>query len=140
MLMNISIQCLEFLYLAIILLMTVQAIFNIRLRLFIWEEPGNAWSNHAPTIYREPRLSFTILLPARHEEEVYRETIQKVYDLNYPQELLQIIAICREDDHGTIAEARTKIQELAATNVQLLIFNDTPINKPHGLNLALRVA
>ncbi|HCP73679.1 MAG TPA: glycosyl transferase family 2, partial [Ktedonobacter sp.] len=140
MILTILVQCLEFLYLLIILLMTVQAIFNIRLRLFIWEEPGRAWSNHAPTIYREPRLSFTILLPARHEEEVYRETIQKVYDLNYPKRLVQIMAICREDDPGTIAEAQAKISELRDPNVQLVVFNDKPINKPHGLNLALGVS
>ena len=131
---------LEVLYLLIILLMAVQAIFNIRLRLFIWEKPENAWLNHAPTVYRDPCLSFTIMLPARHEEAVYRETIQKVYDLNYPKELMQILAICREDDPGTITEAQYKIEELGDPNVQLVIFNDTPINKPHGLNLALQVA
>ncbi len=131
---------LEVLYLFIILLMAVQAIFNIRLRLFIWEKPENAWLNHAPTVYRDPCLSFTIMLPARHEEAVYRETIQKVYDLNYPKELMQILAICREDDPGTIAEAQAKIEELGDPNVQLVVFNDTPINKPHGLNLALQVA
>jgi len=131
---------LEVLYLLIILLMAVQAIFNIRLRLFIWEKPENAWLNHAPTVYRDPCLSFTIMLPARHEEAVYRETIQKVYDLNYPKELIQILAICREDDPGTIAEAQAKIEELGDPNVQLVVFNDTPINKPHGLNLALQVA
>jgi len=120
--------------------MAVQAIFNIRLRLFIWEKPENAWLNHAPTVYRDPCLSFTIMLPARHEEAVYRETIQKVYDLNYPKELMQILAICREDDPGTIAEAQAKIEELGDPNVQLVVFNDTPINKPHGLNLALQVA
>jgi cellulose synthase/poly-beta-1,6-N-acetylglucosamine synthase-like glycosyltransferase len=131
---------LEVIYLFIILLMAVQAIFNIRLRLFIWEKPENAWLNHAPTVYRDPCLSFTIMLPARHEEAVYRETIQKVYDLNYPKELMQILAICREDDPGTIAEAQAKIEELGDPNVQLVVFNDTPINKPHGLNLALQVA
>ena len=134
------IPILEWVYVVIILLMTVQAIFNIRLRLFVWEEPSKAWLNSAPTIYREPQLSFTILLPARHEEDVYRETIQKVYDLNYPKKLIQIMAICREDDPGTIAEARAKINELRVPNIQLVIFNDKPINKPHGLNLALRVA
>ena len=128
------------LYLVIIILMTAQAIFNIRLRLFIWEKPEQAWLNSAPTIYREPHFSFTILLPARHEEDVYRETIQKVYDLNYPKHLIQILAICREDDPGTIAEARVKINQLRSPNVQLVIFNDKPINKPHGLNLGLRVA
>ncbi|GHO67997.1 hypothetical protein KSC_068890 [Ktedonobacter sp. SOSP1-52] len=124
----------------IIALMTLQAIFNIRLRLFIWEEPEQALLNSAPTVYRQPQLSFTILLPARHEEEVYRDTIQKVYDLNYPRKLVQIMAICREDDTGTIAEARAKINELRDPNVQLVIFNDKPINKPHGLNLALQVS
>ncbi len=130
----------EVLFLLLIAVMTAQAIFNIRLRLFIWEKPEHAWLNHAPTVYREPRLSFTILLPARHEERVYRETIENVYHLHYPKALLQIIAICRADDPGTIAEARATIDALGDPNVQLLIFNDQPINKPHGLNLGLRIA
>jgi cellulose synthase/poly-beta-1,6-N-acetylglucosamine synthase-like glycosyltransferase len=127
-------------FLLITALMTAQAIFNIRLRLFIWEKPDHAELNHAPTVYREPCLSFTILLPARHEEDVYRETIQKIYHLRYPKALLQLIAICREDDPGTIAEARATLDALGDPNVQLLIFNDQPINKPHGLNLGLRIA
>ncbi len=53
---------------------------------------------------------------------------------------MQIMAICREDDPGTIAEAQAKIRELRDPNVQLVIFNDKPINKPHGLNLALQVS
>ncbi len=130
----------EALYLLIILFMTFQAIFNIRLRLFIWESPEHAWLNHAPTVYREPSLSFTIMLPARHEEDVYRETIQKVYDLNYPKELMQIIAICSDDDTGTIAEAQAKIDELNDPNVQLLIYNNKPTSKPRGLNHALQVS
>jgi glycosyltransferase XagB len=134
------ITCLEVLYLIIIVLMTIQAIFNIRLLLYIWEKPEQAWRNSAPTIYREPHYSFTIMLPARHEEAVYRDTIQKVYDLNYPKRLIQILAICREDDPGTIAEAQAKINELRDPNVQLIVFNDKPINKPHGLNLGLRVS
>ena len=131
---------LEIIYFLITLLMMAQAIFNIRLRLFIWETPEHAWLNRAPKVFRPAQLSFTILLPARHEEYVYQTTIQKVYNLNYPKELMQIIAICREDDPGTITEARAKIDELGDPNVQLLIFNDIPINKPHGLNLGLKVA
>ncbi len=130
----------EIIYMLIILLMVFQAVFNIRQRLYIWEAPENANLNRAPTIYRDPCLSFTILLPAKNEEDVYRETIQKVYDLNYPSELMQIIAICREDDPGTIAEAQAKIDELGDPNVQLLIYNDYPVSKPHGLNLGLQVS
>ena len=140
MVLTILVPVLEGLYLLIILFMTVQAIFNIRLRLFIWEAPEHAWLNHAPTVYRDPCLSFTIMLPARHEEDVYRETIQKVYDLNYPKELMQIIAICSDDDTGTIVEAQAKIDELGDPNVQLLIYNNKPTSKPRGLNHALQVA
>ncbi len=140
MFLSLPVVCFEAFYILIILVMTAQAIFNIRLRLFIWEVPEHAWLNHAPTIYLDPCLSFTILLPAKNEEDVYRETIQKVYHLNYPKELLQIMAICREDDPGTIAEAQAKIDELGDPNVQLVIYNDYPINKPHGMNLALQVA
>jgi cellulose synthase/poly-beta-1,6-N-acetylglucosamine synthase-like glycosyltransferase len=131
---------LDGLFLLITALMTVQAMFNIRLRLFIWENPEHLLLNRAPKVYHDPYFSFTILLPARHEQDVYRETIQKIYDLNYPKELMQIIAICREDDPGTIAEALAKINELRDQNIRLLVFNDKPINKPHGLNLALRIA
>src|SRR5438270_2293927 len=128
------------LFVAFTALISAQAIFNLRLRLFIWENPDRARLNRAPTTYREPSLSFTVLLPARHEEDVYRETIQKIYDLNYPKHLLQIVAICREDDPGTISEALAKIDELQDPNLELLVFNDEPINKPHGLNLGLQVA
>ncbi|HLG79037.1 MAG TPA: glycosyltransferase, partial [Ktedonobacteraceae bacterium] len=131
---------LQYLYLAIICLMTVQAIFNIRLRLYIWEEPQQAWLNSAPTIYREPLLSFTILLPAYHEEDLYADTIQKVYDLNYPKKLVQIIALLREHDTGTIRVAQERLKQLRAPNVQLLITSDKHGGKPHQLNLGLRVA
>ena len=120
--------------------MTVQAIFNIRLLLYIWEEPQQAWLNSAPTIYREPRLSFTILLPAYHEEDVYSYTLQKVYDLNYPKKLVQVIALLRENDTGTIKVAQDKLDQLRAPNVQLLITSDKHGGKPHQLNLGLKMA
>jgi cellulose synthase/poly-beta-1,6-N-acetylglucosamine synthase-like glycosyltransferase len=137
---DIIIQILQGIYLLITLAMAVQAIFNIRLQLFIWEEPEQAWLNKAPTVYRDPCLSFTIMLPARHEEEVYQYTIQKVYDLNYPKELMQIIAICSDDDIGTIREAQTKINQLGDPNVQLLVYTNKPTSKPRGMNHALQVA
>jgi len=137
---NTILTILQYVYLAMICLMTVQAIFNIRLRLYIWEEPEQAWLNSAPTIYREPQLSFTILLPAYHEEDLYADTIQKVYDLNYPKKLVQILALLREHDTGTIKVAQEKLKQLHVPNVQLLITNDKHGGKPHQLNLGLKVA
>ena len=54
------------LFVAFTALISAQAIFNLRLRLFIWENPDRARLNRAPTTYREPSLSFTVLLPARN--------------------------------------------------------------------------
>ena len=134
------ITVLQYVYLAIICLMTAQAIFSIRLRLYIWEEPERAWLNSAPTVYRAPQLSFTILLPAFHEEALYADTIQKVYDLNYPKHLVQVLALLREHDRGTINVAREKLKQLYAPNVELLVTNDKHGGKPHQLNLGLKVA
>jgi cellulose synthase/poly-beta-1,6-N-acetylglucosamine synthase-like glycosyltransferase len=56
-------------------------------------------------------------------------------------ELLEIVVICRIDDEGTIAKVQEKIADLVAqgvTNVRLIVFQDTPINKPHGLNIGLQ--
>jgi cellulose synthase/poly-beta-1,6-N-acetylglucosamine synthase-like glycosyltransferase len=138
--MSIFISALQYIYIAIIILMTAQAIFNIRLRLYIWEDPKQAWKNSAPTIYREPQLSFTILLPGYHEEAIYDFTIQNVYNLNYPKKLVQVIALLRENDTETIKVARKKLAELRAPNVQLLITNDKHGGKPHQLNLGLKMA
>src|SRR5260370_11834539 len=137
---NTIFTTLEYVYLAIICLMTAKAIFNIRLLLYIWEEPEQAKLNSAPTIYREPQLSFTILLPAYHEEDLYADTIQKVYDLNYPKHLVQVLALLREHDTGTIRVARETLQQFHEPNVHLLITNAKHGGKPHQLNLGLKVA
>ena len=116
---NTIITILQYVYLAIICLMTAQAIFSIRLRLYIWEEPERAWLNSAPTVYREPQLSFTILLPAYHEEDLFADTIQKVYDLNYPKNLVQILPLLREHDTGTIKVTAGKTQTVACSQCRI---------------------
>src|SRR5260370_3307752 len=130
----------QYVYVAIICLMTAQAIVSIRLRLYVWEEPERSGMNSVPTVYREPQLSFTILLPAYHEEGLYADTIQKVYDLNYPKNLVQILALLREHDTGTIKVTQEKLKQLCAPTIQLLITNDKHGGNPHQLNLGLKVA
>jgi cellulose synthase/poly-beta-1,6-N-acetylglucosamine synthase-like glycosyltransferase len=127
-------------YLAIIALMTAQSVFNIRLRLFIWEDPAHAAFNLSPRHYVAPATSFSVLIPARHEEAVIGDTVEKVCGANYPRELIQVIVICEADDHGTIARVREKLAEPGKEHVQLVVFHDGPINKPHGLNQGLRMA
>jgi cellulose synthase/poly-beta-1,6-N-acetylglucosamine synthase-like glycosyltransferase len=123
------------------ILLLIQVSYSTYLMLFTWNEVDKRDRYRAPATFAPPQKSFTVLLPARHEEEVIQRTIQCVLDANYPRELMEIAAICRIDDQGTIAKVQEKIADLVRqgiTNVRLIVFQDFPINKPHGLNIGLR--
>jgi glycosyltransferase XagB len=58
----------------------------------------------------------------------------------YPPAPMQVLVICSADDEGTISKAAEKIELLRrqdVSNVELVVFDDLPINKPHGLNRGL---
>lgn len=121
-------------------LLAIQGIYSTALMLYSWEDGEKRQRNHAPTTFETPRLSFTIILPARHEEAVIQETIQRTVDLNYPRHLIQVLIVIEAGDHGTIRKVNEKLITLrrqGIENVRLITFSDQPINKPHGLNVAL---
>src|SRR5262245_32067749 len=107
---------------------------------YAWDEPASARRMRAPESFVEPTLSFTVMLPARHEEEVIQTTIGRVVSANYPADLVQTLVVCSADDTGTILKARQKVEALQRAGregVDVVVFDDKPINKPHGLNTAL---
>jgi cellulose synthase/poly-beta-1,6-N-acetylglucosamine synthase-like glycosyltransferase len=125
------------------LLLSIQAAYTLYMMLYTWDQPEVDDLARVPEHLAAPSLSFTAVVPARHEEEVIAKTLDRVVRSNYPAALMQVIVVCSADDAGTIARTRQKIAELAAegiTNAELVIFDDLPINKPHGLNRALREA
>jgi cellulose synthase/poly-beta-1,6-N-acetylglucosamine synthase-like glycosyltransferase len=124
--------------LIISLILLAQVSYSTYLMLYTWNATQNSEQYRAPATFVPPQKSFTILLPARNEEEVIQHTIQGVLDINYPRELVEIAVILRIDDTGTLEKVQEKIAQLAAqgvTNVRLIVFQDFPINKPHGLNI-----
>jgi cellulose synthase/poly-beta-1,6-N-acetylglucosamine synthase-like glycosyltransferase len=133
-------QAFEILLLVISTLLLAQVSVSTYLMLYTWNDADRRSQYGAPKVFAPPQKSFAVLLPARHEEAVIQHTIQGVLDANYPMHLLEICVICRIDDKGTIAKVQEKIAELVpqgVTNVNLIVFQDTPINKPHGLNIGL---
>lgn len=125
------------------LILTIQASYTLYMMLYTWDQTEADQANRAPEHLAPASLSFTAIIPARHEEEVIARTIDRVVRSNYPAELLQAIIVCSADDTGTIDRADEKLKELARegiTNAELVIFDDQPINKPHGLNKALSKA
>jgi glycosyltransferase XagB len=123
------------------LLMLAQVSFSTCLMLYTWNDARRSDEFAAPKPFAPPQRSFTVLLPARNEEEVIQHTIEGVLRANYPLELMEVVVICRIDDPGTITKVQEKIVELAGRgvdNVRLIVFQDKPINKPHGLNIGFR--
>jgi cellulose synthase/poly-beta-1,6-N-acetylglucosamine synthase-like glycosyltransferase len=123
--------------------LSVQAAYTLYMMIYTWDQPEAEQHARAPSQFREASRSFTVMLPARHEESVIETTIDRVVRSNYPGHLLQVFVICSIDDPGTIARARDRVRGLASQgvhNVDVLVFEDGPINKPHGLNFALQRA
>jgi len=114
--------------------------YSAALMLYAWEDEEKLSRNSVPDTYAPPHISFTLLLPARHEEAVIQDTIQRVVDLNYPAELVQVLIVIEAGDGGTIGKVNEKLAQLRADGVrqaELVTFGDPPINKPHGLNVGL---
>ncbi len=121
-------------------LILLQSALFLYALIFAWVHPQRVSANRSPKKFAKPKFSFTALLPARHEEKVIADTIRKVASIDYPDELKQILVICRTDDEGTIKQAQKAIDSLGKDFIQLITFSDYPINKPHGLNVALPYA
>ena len=123
------------------LMVLIQAGYTVYLMIYTWDQPDANKKARAPEMFFAPRHAFTVLLPARHEEEVIQETIERVVRANYPKELMEILVICESGDLGTIAKASEKVESLrkeGISNARVVTFDDRPINKPHGLNVGLR--
>ncbi len=133
-----TVDPLSLLILVISLGLFAQSLHAIYLMLYSWEYPERLASSRGPKRFSPPALSFTVLLPARHEEAVIRETIMRIAAANYPPELLEIAVICHADDLGTIAVAERAIAEIESPWVHLETFCEGPITKPHGLNVGLQ--
>ncbi len=126
---------------ALSIVLTIQAAYTAYIMMYTWDRPEAYRRARAPEAFRVPEKSMTVLLPARHEEEVIQETIGRVVHANYPKRLMEVLVICEHTDTGTIQKVEEKIEALKeekVDNVRLVVFHDTPINKPHGLNLGLR--
>src|SRR5215210_1899070 len=126
------------LVLLVSLVLIGQAALSLYLSLYTWMTPARFRKTQAPVSFEEPQLTFTALLPCRHEEKVIRQTIGKIARVNYPREKLEIIVVTAADDVDTIEQAYLGAKDHPEHNIRIVTFTDGPINKPHGLNVALR--
>ena len=82
----------------------------------------------------EPELSFSLLVPARHEEAVLELTLERLCQLDHPS--VEILPIVGHDDEATAAVAH-RVAERYPDKVRVVVDHNWPKNKPLALNTAL---
>lgn len=117
-----------------------QSFFNLYLMLYVWEDARELRSNQAPSEYANPELRFSLIVPARDEAAVIADTLEGINQIKYPLGMVETLVVCRRDDQPTIQAVQTFLNQTQAASIKLVVFDDHPINKPHGLNVALAQA
>lgn len=108
--------------------------------LYGWSSPESQEVTGSPKKFLDPKVTFSVLIPARHEEKVIADTVKCLNSMNYPKSLYEVLVLCRTEDVKTINVAQKQINELGNPNIKLVIFDSDPINKPHSLNVGLENA
>jgi len=81
-----------------------------------------------------PRHSFSLLVPARHEELVLGDTLDALAAMDHPD--FEVVAIIGHDDPDTHAVAVAAAQRHPGV-VRVVVDHSVPKNKPKALNTAL---
>jgi glycosyltransferase XagB len=102
--------------------------------LHAWRSPQHLEATGFARSSSKPTLSFSLLVPARHEEEVLGDTIDTLAQLDHPA--FEVVAIVGHDDPGTEAVARAAARRHSDI-VRVVMDHSVPKNKPKGMNTAL---
>jgi len=122
-------------------LVIAQGLFSLYLMIYAWENENNTKAGNSDGNFLSPVFSFTAIVPCKHEKNTIGDTIRAMHQLSYPDDKKQILVVIHEGtDDGTIGIVNQTIAELETDTIQLVTYNEAPVNKPHGLNKALAVA
>ena len=113
---------LEILIYAVVVLISLalvgQAMFTIGLMLYTWARPERLEESASPKEHLPPKLSFTAILPARHEEGVIGDTLRQLWKTSYPKDLLEVVVVREESEGGRIEEAEDAAREIGQPGVR----------------------
>ncbi len=129
------------LLLMVYVLVIAQGLFALFLMIYAWENEDNTKAGTSDGTFLPPLFSFTAIVPCKHEKNTIADTIRAMHALSYPADKKQILVVIHEGtDDGTIGIVEDTIAELQVDTIKLVTYNETPVNKPHGLNKALAQA
>lgn len=126
---------LSFLVIVASLMLGSVAALTLCWMVYAWRSPeglaGTRFSTGEPTAVRG--LRFSLLVPARHEDQVLGRTLDALAALEHPW--VQIVCVVGHDDPGTTAVARAAA--VRHSRVQVVVDHNWPKNKPSALNTGL---
>jgi cellulose synthase/poly-beta-1,6-N-acetylglucosamine synthase-like glycosyltransferase len=121
-------------YALVMALLFVHAAVTLGWMLYTWRTPQAVNGAGFSMTRRKPKHFISLLVPARHEEDVLGETLHRLAQSDYPE--FEILAIIGHDDPGT-----RDVAERAARRhpglIRIVTDHNWPKNKPKALNTAL---
>jgi len=119
---------------AFAVVMTAIAVVTLWWQLHAWRTPDVLSSTGFSGSPITPQHSFSLLVPARHEQAVLGETLRRLAAVDHPD--VEVVAIIGHDDPETNAVAEQVAQEQPG-RVRVVVDHSWPKNKPRAMNTAL---
>jgi cellulose synthase/poly-beta-1,6-N-acetylglucosamine synthase-like glycosyltransferase len=117
------------------LALTAAATTTLWWMLHAWRTPASLAATGFPTTGdRATEHSFSLIVPARHEQAVLGATLERLAGAHHPN--FEVLAVVGDDDPDTLAVA----EDAAARHpdrIRVLVDSNQPKNKPRALNTAL---
>lgn len=122
------------LYALVVLLLTAHASVTLAWMVYTWRSADAHEGVGFPMSRSRASRSFSLMVPARHEETVLGETLDRLAEIIYPE--FEILAIVGHDDDGTRRVAEEAAQRHPGL-IRVVVDESWPKNKPKALNSAL---
>jgi cellulose synthase/poly-beta-1,6-N-acetylglucosamine synthase-like glycosyltransferase/putative flippase GtrA len=102
--------------------------------LHAWRTPQTLAATGFSGAAADPRLSFSLIVPARHEQAVLGATLSRLAAIDHPA--FEVLVVVGDDDPETAAVAQRAARR-HPDHVRVVVDDSRPKNKPKALNAAL---
>ena len=129
-----STQFLYVLYIVVSLLVGMVALSTLVWMLNAWRTPHSLTESQLKADGRETVHSFSLIVPARHEEAVLEHTLSRLISSDHPD--FEVLVVVGHDDPGTRAVAE-RMANRYPDRIKVVVDPSWPKSKPKALNAAL---
>lgn len=121
-------------YLLLSIALFAVALATLWWMLHAWRTPDAMAATSFPAGSERPALSFSLIVPARHEEAVLAATLDQLAHLDHPD--YEVVVVTGHDDAATAAVAQEAARRWPQ-RIRTVTDHSWPKNKPKALNTAL---